>query len=103
MATDEGFASSSALALVLGSRRDGEAEKGGRLAELLGEEERVGEGGRRKECGRGLLCGGLVGFNRDENGSAGHISSILYLFLYFCPDSDLNTDSVNYHDWISTS
>jgi len=38
MATDEGFASSSALALVLGSRRDGEAEeKGGRLAELLGE------------------------------------------------------------------
>jgi hypothetical protein len=36
MATDEGFASSSALALVLGSRRDGEAEeKGGRLAELL--------------------------------------------------------------------
>ena len=52
MATDEGFASSSALALVLGSRRDGEAEKGGRLAELLGEEERIGggtKGGREEE------------------------------------------------------
>ena len=69
MATDEGFASSSALALVLGSRRDGEAEKGGRLAELLGEEERIGEGGRRKECGRGLLCGGLVGFNNSRRAS----------------------------------
>jgi len=45
MATDEGFASSSALALVLGSGRDGEAEeKGGRLEELLAELERMGEG-----------------------------------------------------------
>lgn len=48
MATDEGFASKSALALALGSRRDGEAEKGGRLAELLGEEEK-NRGGREEE------------------------------------------------------